>query len=356
MISLNLSELKQDFYKRFNSSDNFLHFTANGLLCELLGHSDIAYAPSLTFTLSMRVQMFARRIGSKSVNLQEVSSAKAFSYSFPTPPELVRGKDAPAARLINRFMKYNPEGAQILYECSIPEFLPRKEVFFVTLAQSLFKINDIDADMLETAALSCGGSAVEPYLGIIASKKGCCTHISYGTPENLPLPFSGYKIVSAHCTEKDRDRSRQIKDIFNKICRGFPHTGSIADVTPDMFNAVSPYVRDKTALRYMYHLINENARIKSASAALKRCDIKSLFLEMKMSQKSLERFWNLGSENIFLARCCSHTEGVAAARSWKNGVMMIVEEDKIDHAVGMIRGSFENTVGYRPTFCISEPF
>ncbi len=353
---MNLPELKEDFYKRFDPSDNFLHFTSNGLLCDLLGHSSVEYAPSLTCALSMRVKMFARRLGSDMVNIQDVSSAQAFSYTFGTPSELLRGENEQTAKLINRLMRYNINGAQILYECSIPEFLSKKEVFAVTLAQSVMKVSGAEADMLETAAMAGGGEHMNQYIGILAAKKGFCSLISSGEPKNLPLPLSGYKLLSAHCTEKEKDRSEPINKIFEQIRRLYPHVGSIADITPEMFNAVSAYIKDKTALRYMYHLVNENARIKSAAKALKRCDIKTLFREMKLSQKSMERFWNIGSEHILLADCCRGVDGVAAVRTWKNGVIMVVEDDKIDYAVKMIRGSFENNVGYRPTFCVSEAY
>lgn len=353
---MNLPELKKDFYKRFDPSDNFLHFTSNGLLCDLLGHSCVENAPSLTCALSMRVQMSARRLGSNMINIQDVSSAQAFSYTFGSPSELLRGENERTAKLINRLMKYNINGAQILYECSIPEFLPKKEVFFVTLAQSIMKVSGAEADILETADMAGGGENINQYIGILAAKKGFCSLISSGTPKSLPLPLSGYKLLSAHCTEKDKDRSEPIKKIFEQIRRLYPHIGSIADITPEMFNAVSSYAKDKTALKYMYHLVNENARIKNAVKALGHCDIKTLFREMKLSQKSIERFWNIGSEHIFLADCCREAEGVAAVRSWKNGVIMIAENDKIDHAVKMIRTSFESNIGYRPTFCVSDSF
>lgn len=353
---MNLPELKEDFYKRFNQSDSFLHFTANGLLCTLLGHSDIEYAPSLTFTLSMRVQMFARRLGGNMINLQDTSSAKSLSYTFGTPIGLFRGGDKSAAELLRSLERYKPKGAEILYECSIPEFLPKRDAFAVTLVQSIMKVSGIEADTLETAALAGEGSQINPCLGIITSKKGYCTLISTGEPKNLPLPLSGYKILSAHCTEKEKDRSRQIKSIFEQIRRIYPHTGSIWDITPDMFNGVKSHVKDKTALRYMYHLINENSRIKAACAALKRCDTSTLFREMKISQKSMERFWDIGSEHMFLARCCEGIDGIAAARSWRNGIIAITEDEKIDHAIGMIKDNFESIIGYQPTFCVSEPF
>lgn len=353
---MNLPELKKDFYQRFNQSDDFLHFTANGLLCTLLGHTEIEDAPSLTFTLSMRVQMFARKIGGNLVNIEDSASDKCLSYHFGTPPKLFRGREKFIAELIESLNRYNLNGAEILCDCSIPEFLPKKEVFAVTLAQSLFKVSGVECDMLDIAASCSSGSDVTPLIGILSARKGYCTLISSGRPKNFPLPLSGYKILSAHCTEKRRDRSKYIKPAFEKICRLYPHVMSVSDITPEIFNGAKSAIKDKTALRYIYHLTTENIRIKSAADALKKCSIKNLFTEMKNSQKSMERFWDIGSEHRFLAHCCKNVDGIAAVRLWDNGIAAIVEEDKIDYAISVIRHEFENNIGYQPTLCVSEPF
>ncbi|MCC8160171.1 MAG: hypothetical protein LIO53_02460 [Oscillospiraceae bacterium] len=352
---MNLPELKEDFYKRYSASDNFLHFVSNGLLCALLGHCGIEYAPSLTCALSMRVQMFARAMGGNIIKLQSTDTNKCLVYNFGDRAELFRGFDFDAVSLMHCLARRGAKGAQILYDCSIPEFLPRKEAFAVTLVQSLMRVSGIETDALETAALAARGSLTDPYLATVSSRTGYCTLISSGEPKNFPLPLSGYKILSAHCTEKDKDRSKQIKYAFDQIRRVYPHIGTISEVTPEMFSGVKSSFKDKTALRYMYHLVNENARIKTACAALKRCDIKTLFTEMNTSQKSMERFWDLGREHLFLARESRSLDGVKAVRSWKNGIIAIVENDKIDYVLGMMRNDFENTIGYQPTFCISEP-
>ncbi|MGN0107585.1 MAG: hypothetical protein ACI4A5_07815, partial [Hominilimicola sp.] len=241
-----------------------------------------------------------------------------------------------------------------LYDSTIPEFLSKKEALSVSLVQSLMKASSIEADALETAAIAANTAYVAPYLATVCARSGYCTLLSSGIPKNYPLPLSGYKILSAHCTEKEKDRSRPIKSAFEAIRRRYPHVGSIADITLKMFNSAADAVRDKTALRYMYHLINENARINSVTAALKRCDTRTLFREMNNSQKSMERFWDIGSEHIFLAHCARGLDGVAAVRCWKNGIIAITEEDKVDYAIGMISHKFESNIGYRPTFCVSE--
>ena len=353
---MKLTELKQDFYKRFEQSDNFLHFTSTGLLCTLLGHSDIEHAPSLTCSLSMRVQMFTRRLGGNCIDIQDVTKSEGLSYRFGTPTDILHSNNRNTAEIIRRFEDYGLSGAQILYERTVPDFLPCEEEFSVCIVRSLLKITDKEADTLKIASLASGNRKSDNYIAIASSRQGYCTHISKGEPKMLPLPLSGYKIISVHCKEKQKDRSSTVKYAFDNISRLYPHISSIADITPEMFVASKNDIKDKTALRYMYHLINENARLGTADWALKRCDIKTLFNEMNTSQKSLERFWNLSEEQTYLAHCAKNIDGVRAVRSWQNGIIVIAENEYIDHIIEIIKNNFESNIGYPPYFCVSDVF
>lgn len=353
---MNLPELKKDFYKRLGPSDRFLYFTSNGLLCTLLGHSEIDGTPFISCSLSMGIKMLARRLGGNMVNIQNISNNQAIAYNYGENAIQYTGVSKNIIELIKRLEEKKINGAEILFECSIPEFLPSTEALFMTLTQSILKISDIEASPLEAASLAAGGENITPYLGIAYSRKGYCTLLSSGAPRNLPLPLSGYKVLTAHCTEKDHSRSKEINYAFEHISRLYPHIGTIADITPEMIQSAVSNIKSKTAAGYIYHLANENERILSAAKALKQCNIRALFTQMNLSQQSMERFWDLGNEHIFLARCCKGIDGVEAARCWKNGIVVIARDEKIDYAINMIKSEFENRIGYQPTFCVSEVF
>lgn len=70
----------------------------------------------------------------------------------------------------------------------------------------------------------------------------------------------------------------------------------------------------------------------------------------------MERFWDIGTEHKFLANTARNTDGIAAARCQDKGIWAIVEEDKVDYAINMIKSDFENTIGYKPTFCVCGTF
>jgi galactokinase len=355
-----LSELKKDFYRRFNASDNFLHLTANGIACPLLGYTDIRNAPSLSLTLSMRIQMLARKIDDNTVNVQASDSDKCFSYRFGTPTSNIRGADKFTADITAALERHNfsspLRGAQILYDCSIPEFLPRKEVFSVTLAESLMKTSGIDYRKEDISSVCSLLTDSTPLNAVLSSKKGYASLVDGAKTECIPLPLSGFKIVSAHCTEKLKTHSKQTSYAFEKLQQLYPHINSFSDITPSMLCSAPTVVKDKAALRYISHLANENLRIQAAAEALNHCNIKGLFTQMKSSQKSMEMLWDAGTEHMFLAHCCNNTDGIHALRFWENGIIAITEENKIDYAIGMIRREFENNIGYQPTFCVSEPF
>lgn len=351
---MNFPELKQDFYKRFEQSSKFLHFTSQGLLCTLLGHVSVPQSPSLTCTLSMRVQMFARAAGGQGIKIESSDSDKFFAYTPGDPTQIFRGKGRLAAELIDTLRGHSLKGTEILYQTSIPDFLPHMEVFSTALVKSLFKVNDIELDTFDTAAICAMGENISPYLAMLSAKSGYCTLIASGEPKSLPFPMSGYKILSVYCTEKTRQKERlqSISRAMSQITRLYPHVGGICDVTREMVEAVR--IKDKKAVKYMYHLINENERIQEAEKALKRCDVKTLFRQMTISQKSIERFWDIGDEHICLSDCMRGLDGVMTARCSDKGVIAIVEEDMVNYVINMVKDTFETNIGYQPTFCVSD--
>ena len=96
---MNLPELKEDFYKRYSSSDNYLHFTSNGILCTLLGHCGIGNAPSLTCTLSMRVRMFARSLDGNMIKIKHADGTETV-YAHNNKNLVKKGETVKAGQAI----------------------------------------------------------------------------------------------------------------------------------------------------------------------------------------------------------------------------------------------------------------
>ena len=322
---MNFLTLKEDFYKRYETSSKFLHYTSYGALCTLLGHTDIPTAPSLCCTLSMRVEMFARKSCGNYVKIENTTTDKCLQYPFGTSTDLFKGKTKFFAELIHALENSGLKGAEILYNNTIPNFISSKHAFSAALIKSLMQVSDIELTPLETAAICALNDDLTPYLAVLFSKKGYCTLMNSGEPKNLPLPLSGYKILTAHCTEPLSDHSKNIKYAMSKIRRLYPHVNSISDLTPEILSTAKSSFKNSKAAKYMYHLSTENTRINTVSAALKRCDIKTLFREINNSEQSMERFWDIGTEHKFLANTARNTDGIAAARCQDKVIWAIVE-------------------------------
>ena len=190
---MNFLTLKEDFYKRYETSGKFLHYTSYGALCTLLGHTDIPTAPSLCCTLSMRVEMFARKSGGNYVKIENTTTDKCLQYPFGTSTDLFKGKTKFFAELIHALENSGLKGAEILYNNTIPNFISSKHAFSAALIKSLMQVSDIELTPLETAAICALSDDLTPYLAVLFSKKGYCTLMNSGEPKNLPLPLSGYK-------------------------------------------------------------------------------------------------------------------------------------------------------------------
>lgn len=351
---MNFPELKQNFYKRYEQSSSFLHYVSQGALCPLLGYVDIPYAPSVTCALSMRMQMFARLIGGDAIKIENAASDAFFTYRQGEPAGILRGNDSISADIINSLSMYNIRGAEILYSSTLPDFMQSSELFAVALTEAIKKANNIECGILETAAICAQGKNINPYLAMLSARGGYCTMVSSGEPQKLPLPFSGYKIISVFTTEKQRDKERikHIEYAMSKITRLYPHVGSIGDVTCEMVDRAQ--IRDKTAEAYMYHLAEENIRIQAAQNALKRCMTKTLFEQINLSQESMEKYWNTGSEHLSAVQCAKGLDGVEAVRDGGDrGVIVIADNDSVNYVTDMIKQDFETNIGYQPTFCIS---
>lgn len=347
---MDIANVKDTFYKRFSTFGEFLYYTFNGLHCTLMGYTTLQGAPFLSCPLSMGVGMFARRLGGNTVKIQGADSDRHFSYIYDTPPQLFKGKERKIAALLTELRKHGTGGVEILYKSSIPDFIPQYMEFDLTLTQSLFKTADIEKTPLEAAAITAYNTHMAPYSAAAYAKSGYCTLVDSYIPHTLPLPMTGYKVVSVYCKGKDRSRSDRIYDAVDMIKREHPSVSAISEITPFHVSAV----KDKIAKGYIRHIADENMRIKAAARGLGKCDIKALFRAMNGSQRSMERYWRLRSEFAFLAECARNTEGVMAVRCNESGAIIIAENDNIDYAIDMIKYEFEKSAGYSPVFCVSE--
>ena len=153
------------------------------------------------------------------VKIENTTTDKCLQYPFGTSTDLFKGKTKFFAELIHALENSGLKGAEILYNNTIPNFISSKHAFSAALIKSLMQVSDIELTPLETAAICALNDDLTPYLAVLFSKKGYCTLMNSGEPKNLPLPLSGYKILTAHCTEPLSNHSKHIKYAMSEIRR-----------------------------------------------------------------------------------------------------------------------------------------
>jgi hypothetical protein len=347
VIFLNLAELKQDFYKRYSTSEHFLTYSRAGLLCSLLGDISIKRCPALTCALSMRVQVYGRRIDGDVIKLQSTKSNTCIHFHHGSR---LPSRHQALFEMIDKLYNYGVRGAELIFDSSVPDFFNFGKELKIAVFNTLTKLYDV-APPIEI----CANGDTAPYHAIFEAKKGYC--VKMPEKNRLPLPLSGYKIIAVQSEKSDKTpRTKHIQKAFNSLKQIYPHIHSFADVSPELLESAKSAVKDKTALNYTRHIADDCRRIKSASEGLTACNPRALFDEMNLSEQSIEKLWCPERQHVFLARKAIETDGVMCARIWKNGIIGIVREDSVDYALDEIIYDFENIAGYKPHICIADTF
>lgn len=180
--------------------------------------------------------MFARKSGGNYVKIENTTTDKCLQYPFGTSTDLFKGKTKFFAELIHALENSGLKGAEILYNNTIPNFISSKHAFSAALIKSLMQVSDIELTPLETAAICALSDDLTPYLAVLFSKKATVHLWTVVSRKTCRCPLSGYKILTAHCTEPLSNHSKHIKYAMSEIRRLYPHINSISDLTPEILS------------------------------------------------------------------------------------------------------------------------
>lgn len=347
---MNRTELQKDFYKRFSVSSNNLVFSKSGLLCTLLGHSEIKQSEFISCTLSMCVQAAGRRLDSSSIKLENTQSG---IYTIIHLNDCFSGKKT-LYDIMRLFNYPRPFGAEILYDITIPQCFSHHASMRVTILNTLLKLARTENTEMQKAIICAGDRNPAPYAAILSAKKGWCTLVKDAQTKSLPFPLTGYKLLSVQTNARhDKDRTAAVEKSFNILHRIYPHVSNMNDLTFDMLDYAKSSLKAAN-VGYMRHIISENDRIAAAKSSLKACRINEFAEIMNSSQRSIERLWGCSEEELFLVNTILETNACLCARQWKNGIISIIEEDSIDYIINILRRTFSANFGYDPVFCVSS--
>lgn len=343
---MNLTDLKQDFYKRFSASDSFLSYSRMGLLCPLLGDVSIKHSPALTCSLSMKIQVYGRRLGGELIKLQSTKNNLCVIFRFGGQ---LPSQHTELFEMLDKMRGYGAGGAELFFDSSIPAFFGHERELKAAVFDVMSKIYDIDPP------ISVCGDYKPPYSALLDAQKGYC--VSEPDGQRMPLPLTGYKLLIIQTQKFDKTpRAKYIEKSYERLKRIYPHIHSLADLSPDRLEYSRSAIRDKTALNYVRHLVDENERIKIASEGLNRCDIQALVNQINQSEQSMEKLWSPEKQHVFLAKMALRSESIICARIWKNGILSIASEENIDETISKLSRDFEAAAGYKPFICVADTF
>lgn len=347
---MNRTELQNDFYKRFSVSTHNLIFSKSGLLCTLLGHSEIKNSRFISCTLSMCIQIAGRRLDSNTVKLENTQSGVCTVFRLN---DLLSVKKT-LYDIISEFNNIHPFGAELLYNSTIPQCFAQYAPLRITVLNTLLKLAEIESSDAKKALICAGDSNPAPYAAMLSSKKGWCTLTQGTESKNLPLPLTGYRLLSVQTNAKHSGRrTSAVEKTFDILRRIYPHVTAMDDLSFDMLDYAKSHLKH-TEMNYMRHIISENERINATEACLKACRIREFADIINSSQRSIERLWGCCDEHSFLIDTILEANSCLCARQWKNGIIAIVSEESLDNTINILRRSFNAAYGYNPIFCIAD--
>ena len=342
---MNDTQLQRDFYKRYGISKNRVSFSKTGLLCTLIGNSEIEDYPFISCGLSMCVRAMGRRLNGKLVKLENTHTGNCSIYRFD---EISKNTDE-TSMIIKEFLKHSEFGAEILYDSTIPESFMEDDVLNITLVNSLFKTIQKDYDIYKKASLI---KDFRKSLAMLYEKKGYCTLMNGSRHKNLPLPLMGYKILLVRTRLKKSPRKKLFeKSDFDAIKRIYPHILSVNDLTEDMLKNPKTGL-NKEKINIFRYLICEREFVNISEIYLKALKIKNFAETINRSEDKFRQLCYADEKAAFAVDVLRDMNECICAKQQHDSVFAFVREDFTDNAVNILTHSFSQSFGYEPSICI----
>lgn len=346
---MNDTQLQQDFYKRYGISKNRVSFSKTGLLCNLIGDSQIKDFPFISCTLSMCIRTMGRRLDNKLVRLENTQTGTYDIYRLDELPN----KGNEINKILKKFTSYTTFGAEILYDSTIPESFNNETAFNITLVNSLMKTIPKELNIRQKASFF-GSEYFSEYVALLNSKKGWCTLVQGSRCEQLPFPLTGYKILMIRTRLKNSpQKSIDIKKETDAIKRIYPHVVSVNDITEEMLS--NPALKlNNSELNRIRFLVLEREFVSIAKACLKACNTEKFADIMNRSEDCFRQLCANDEKARFTVDVLRDVGECICAKQQRDAVIAIVKEKSADNTVNLLRYSFSAAFGYEPSVCICD--
>lgn len=336
---MDITTLKSDFYKRFDTSDNMLITQKSGILCTLLGFCDIRGSTALSAPLSMGVTGVCRRLDGGAVKITDTSNGDVMTYYLSNFP-----------------LGQNFCGAQLLLDNAVPGYIDSTAAMRTCAIKCIMRVNGIDEfDKISACAVSCGKGNIKPYLALLEAKRGYAVFSHKLNTSLVPLPMTGYKYVLIQFSDKKfRTSSKDVERALNIISNAFPHVTTFADLNSETLRYASSVLKSRKTVRRISYLMNETKRISCAVTVLKSMHTEALFDIINESAREYTILWDSNKEISTLLDFAASCDGVMAARPFENGIVCIVDENMSDHITSAFLQHLKYCLKNNIRFCISK--
>lgn len=331
--------LQKDFYNRFGISGNKIQSAQCGMLYTFLGFADIYGSLSINAVMPPLVKALGRRLDGTDISAVMTTRSEKVFFDMSQISSAVSTK-----------------GAQILFDNSIPGFFNASNSVKVCAAKLLMKIDGTDNFNNTAAAAECADDDnISPYIAMFEAKQGYCTKNLRAEFSDMPLPLSGYKLISVYCDafkNKSLTGNTAIEAAAALRCY-LPHISTFSQITVSDAETMRDNTDDIEILNFIRFMAEENKRIARAESGLLKCDIKALFREMNLSCEDMITLLSLSLKQKELYETVSQTDNISAYRFFNGGMLLIVADDMIDYVINEVRRIFFSKNGTQLSFCIS---
>lgn len=348
---MNSTELKTHFYKRFSGEHGKMVFSQAGLPCSLLGYINTDHTSAISTSLSMRIRVIAREIGSRSITITSTFTDMRRIYRI----DMSDGRDRISEFLL-RANACKLKGSEILYDSTIPDFYDPHIAYTAAIANAVFDVSGLEKLPCEKMAELCAQrNEKNAYLTVFGHREGYAVCAKDGSIKNLPLPMQGYKFIIASVREKYISLSQKsIDKTFMMLKELFPHISSFGDIDDDMLKIASQSFKSHSVNMLTRHLRSESRRVIEGEKALLGCNTGKFAACMRESFLSQKHLCDYNDTRVFLGDKFLAHESVIGARICENGIIAIVKEEECDDIIRDVRFDYEREFGYPPLFCVAK--
>ena len=190
-----------------------------------------------------------------------------------------------------------------------------------------------------------------------------CDNLEY---KHVPVALDGKKLVVSNTKKKHslgdseyNERRQQCEEGFALLKGVMPEKNCLGEISVEEFEQHKDVLTDDVLLRRVRHVITEDDRVLKSIDALKVGDIKKFAEYMNGSHDSLRDDYEVTCPELdVMVEEARKIDGVLGSRMTGGGfggcTVSIVEADAVDKFIEQVGKNYEERIGLKPEFYVTE--